>query len=348
MGIEFPKSFRNEEELDSYLSIPYPETIELMKRLEGDIILIGVGGKVGPSLARTLINACHEAKVEKQIYGVDLFPDKAIQDKIQAMGVQTIACDLLDPVAVEKLPRVRNVIYLAGRKFGEVGSETLTWMINVVASENVARTYSNSNIVAFSTGCVYSLVSAESGGSVETDQPLPVGEYANSCLGRERIFEYYSTRGSSKTLLFRLNYAVELRYGVLVDIAKKVYAGQPVELSVGTVNMIWQGDVVNRAILCLEHTAKPAVALNVTGSEMLSVIDLAESFGKLFEKPVSFVGEDAGRAYLANASRSISLFGESKVDVQTLIPWVADWITSGRELIDKPTHFQVTNGQFLD
>jgi len=348
MVLEVPKAFRGEEELDAYLVVPYPATVDLMKRLEGDVMIVGVGGKVGPSLARTALNACREAGVRKRVYGVDLFPQEEVRQRIQALGVETIACDLLDPKAVDRLPRVRNILYLAGRKFGEVGSEFLTWMINVVAAENVARTFQDSSLVAFSTGCVYALVSPEGGGSVETDRPMPVGEYANSCLGRERIFEYYAERGTLRVLLFRLNYSVELRYGVLVDIAQKVYNGQPVERSVAAVNVLWQGDTVNRALLCLGHVACPAAALNITGGEILSVTGLAERFGKLFGKPVCYRGEDAGKAYLANAAESIRLLGPPRVHPDTIMPWVAEWIKSGGRQLGKPTHFQVTDGQFLD
>lgn len=348
MPIQIPKLINNEGELDSFISTPYPETIEFLKRLDGDIMIVGVGGKVGPSLAGILIKACNEAHVQKKIYGIDLFPDKAIQRSIEELGVETIPCDLLDLKSVENLPKVPNIFYLAGRKFGEVGSETLTWMINVVASENVARTFKNSRIVAFSTGCVYSLVSPESGGSTEGDKPLPVGEYANSCLGRERVFEFYAEKNFNKVLLFRLNYAVELRYGVLFDIARKVLSGEPVDRSVEMVNIIWQGDAANRAILCLEKATSPASPLNITGGELLSVTKIAETFGEIFNKPVSFSGKDTGKGYLANAAKSMEMFGPTQVNPEIILPWVAHWIKVGNKQMDKPTHFQITDGQFLD
>ena len=221
-------------------------------------------------------------------------------------------------------------------------------MINVIVPGIVARRYWQSRIVAFSTGCIYALQAPSTGGSRECDLPQPVGEYANSCLGRERIFEYYSEKAKTAVLLYRLNYSVDLRYGVLVDIARKVFEGQPVDLSVGALNCIWQGDANNRALLCLEQAASPAVPLNITGPDTLTITDLAERFGKLFGKPVCFTGKDSGKAYLADATRSIELFGKPKVSTDTLIEWVADWIANGGELLDKPTHFQVTDGQFLD
>lgn len=343
-----PDTIKNEKQLDEFLSLPYPETIEMMKRLQGDIMILGAGGKMGPSLAAAAVRACREAGIAKRIIAVDLFPEQGAMGKIKDTGAEAIACDLLDPAQVDSLPRAENVIFMAGRKFGAVGSETLTWMINVIVPENVCRVFSKSRIVAFSTGCVYALVPPDSGGSVETDFPMPVGEYANSCLGRERVFEYFAERYKTPVLLFRLNYAVELRYGVLADIARKVWAGEPVERSVGAVNFIWQGDAVNRALLCLELASAPAVPLNVTGAETLRLEDIAQKFGEFFVKPVRFCGADSGKAYLSNAARSIELFGAPRVTSDAIMRWTADWIQQGGVLYDKPTHYQVTDGQFLD
>lgn len=344
----FSKTFSSEEELDNFLSEPYPLTIEMMKRLEGDIIILGAGGKMGPTLANLALLACKAADVKKRIIAVDLFPDNLIKGKLEKHGIETIKCDLLNYEEVAKLPKVKNVIYMAGRKFGEKGSETLTWMINVIASNNVASAFKGSNIVAFSTGCVYSLMSAKSQGSLETDFPLPVGEYANSCLGRERIFQFYSERYKTKLLILRLNYAVELRYGVLVDIAQNVYNKRPVDISVVAFNFIWQGDANNRALLCLEKTSSPPEILNITGSKIYSTKETALEFGKLFDVKVEFVGENQDKAYLSNAEKSIRLFGEPKIQYQQIIRWIADWIKGGGANLGKPTHFTVTDGQFLD
>lgn len=331
-----------------FLTDPYPELIQMMKRLDGDIMVLGAGGKIGPSLVMLAHDACYQAKVKKQIIAVDKVFHKWQKDIFNAAGIKFIMCDLLNLKEVQKLPQVNHIIFMAGRKFGEIGSETLTWMINVIVPNNVAQTFKKSNIVAFSTGCVYALTSPKSGGSKETDNPAPVGEYANSCLGRERVFEYYSDKYGTKVLLFRLNYAVDRQYGVLVDIAQQVYAKQPVDLTVNWTNVIWQGDAINRALLCLKHTASPPVKLNITGKEILSVQNIVQEFGKLFGVPVTFTGTDSGKAYLSNPNRSYKLFGKPKVSVSQMIEMIAEWIQYGGELLGKPTHYQVIDGQFLD
>jgi nucleoside-diphosphate-sugar epimerase len=327
---------------------PYPKLIQMMKRLDGDIMVLGAGGKIGPSLVMLAHSACYQSKVKKQIIAVDIAFAKWQKDLFNAAGIKPIECDLLNLKAVQQLPRIKNIIFMAGRKFGELGSETLTWMINGIVPHHVAQTFKKSNIVAFSTGCVYALTSPESGGSKESDNPAPIGEYAYSCLARERIFEYYAQKYGTKVLLFRLNYAVEERYGVLVDIAKQVYDRKPVDLTVSWTNVIWQGDAINRALLCLEHTANPPAILNVTGKEILSVRVIAQEFGKLVNVPVTFTGTDSGKAYLSNPNRSYKLFGKPKVSVPQMIEMIADWIQHGGELLGKPTHFQITDGQFLD
>ncbi|MBM3335965.1 epimerase, partial [Candidatus Sumerlaeota bacterium] len=259
----------------------------------------------------------------------------------------TIVCDLANVEDMARLPKVKNVIFMVGRKFGVAGSEHDTWVTNTVIAGNAAATFRESNIVAFSTGCVYPLVSPQTGGSVETDATIPVGEYGNSCLGRERVFQYFSARYGTHVLLFRLNYAIDMRYGVLLDIAQAVFSGEPVDMSVSTANVIWQGDANNRALLCLEHTANPPAALNVTGPELLYVKDLAAQFAKIFGVTVRFKGNNSGIAYLSNAARSIALFGPPRVSVEQMVQWIANWVRLGGRTLGKPTHFQVTDGQFL-
>ncbi len=342
------KTPANENELEEILSEPYPETIEMMRRLDGDIILLGVAGKVGPSLARMAVKACKAAGVEKRVIGVARFSDPAQKSLLGAAGVETITCDLSDAAQVAALPKVKNVIFLAGRKFGDVGSEPLTWIMNVIVPNNVAQEFVDSRIVAFSTGCVYPLLKVDGPGSSETDPALPVGEYANSCLGRERIFEHFSNTKGTEVLQYRLNYAIDLRYGVLTDIAQPIWEGRPVNRSVPVFNIIWQGDANNRALLCLEHTASPAAIMNITGPETLKTEDIAKKFGELFNKPVTFVGEPGANAFLNDASRSMELWGQPKVSADELIRMTAEWIMAGGRNLNKPTHFQVTDGQFLD
>jgi len=344
LKLNIPDVIKSEEELEAVLSEPYPETVAFMERIQGDIIILGASGKMGVSLAHTIKRACKMAGVHKRIIAVD----KIKNEKLEQPGIETISCDLLVPDEVARLPLADNVIFMAGRKFGEIGSEDLTWMINTIVPYNVCRKFAGSRIVAFSTGCVYPLVSAASGGSNETDPPDPVGEYAASCLGRERVFEYFSRNKNTPTLLFRLNYAIDLRYGVLLDIAQRIYNDEPVDLSVSHANVIWQGDAVNRAILSLDHAAIPPTVLNVTGGEILCVKDLAEQFADLLGKKVRFKGKDTGKAYLSNASRSIHLFGSPRVSVARMVKWTSEWLKLGGPTLNKPTHFQVTDGQFLD
>ena len=345
--MEIPEVISSEEALEEALATPYPELVEMMRRLDGDILILGVAGKMGPSLAHLAFNACKQAGVRKRIIGVSRFSDEAQRENLERLGIETIVCDLLNAEQVESLPKVKNVIFMVGRKFGMVGSESLTWTTNTSAPANVARSFWQSRIVAFSTGCVYALVSAATGGSVETDAPAPIGEYACSCLERERIFQQCSEQYGTPVLLFRLNYAIDLRYGVLVDIAQDVYAGRPVDITVAVVNVIWQGDANNRALLCLEHTSSPAAILNVTGPEILSARSVAEQFVRIFRKDVKYAGVSSGIAYLSNPARSVELFGPPRVSAQQLIEWIADWVRRGGRTLGKPTHFQVTDGQFL-
>lgn len=338
----------NENELELKLSEPYSETVELMKRLDGDILLLGVAGKVGPSLARLAVRACEAAGVKKRIIGVARFSDPEQKTALERDGVETIVCDLSDADQVAALPKVKNVIYLAGRKFGDVGSEPLTWIMNVVVPHNVGAAFAGSRIVAFSTGCVYALADVTGKGSPESERPVPVGEYANSCLGRERVFDYHSEKSGSSVLHYRLNYAIDLRYGVLSDIALPIWEGRPVDRSVPVFNVIWQGDANNRALLCLEHTAVPGKPLNITGPEFLNTEEVAMKFGELLGKPVTFKGEPVKTAYLNDATESFKLFGQPKVSADELIQMTADWIKGGGRNLNKPTHFTVTDGQFLD
>lgn len=345
---KYPEYIENEEQLNELLSRPDQEVIDLMKTLDGDILFLGIAGKMGPTIADMAIRACKEAGIEKTIYGVSRFSKPGSRDALEKIGVKTIACDLMDQEKVQDLPKVKNVIFMAGRKFGVVGTETLTWMMNTIVPYHVASAFKESRIVVFSTGCVYSLETPESGGSSEKDIPVPVGEYANSCLGRERVFDHYSRTAGTEMLFYRLNYAIDLRYGVLVDIAQKILDDKPISLSADHANIIWQGDASNRALLCLKHVNSPGMPLNITGPECLSVKELATKLGEYLGKQVKFEGKPAGRCYLNNASKSFDLFGQPKVKPEQMIRWVAHWLKKEGSTLDNPTHFEVTDGQFLD
>lgn len=335
-----------EKELIGKLSEPSSQTVQMMKSMNGDIIILGVAGKVGITLAIMAKRAIEKAGVSKKVIGVARFSNPGVKKQLDSYGIETVTCDLSDYESVKKLPIVENVIFMAGRKFGTTGNTSLTWIMNVLLPGYAAEHYKNSRIMAFSTGCVYPLVPVEHGGLREEDPTDPVGEYSQSCLGRERVFEHYSMEYGTKVCLFRLSYAIDLRYGVLHDIAQKVYHNQPVDLTVGYFNCIWQGDVNNRALLCLEQCESPANPLNVSGPEIVSVKYVAERLGKIFNKKVQFVNEPGPANYLSNTTKAIGLFGYPAVTLDTMIKWTAEWIEQGGSSLGKPTHFEVSDGQY--
>ena len=343
---EYPNKILNEEQLDEVLSVPSQAVIEMMKRLDGDLMILGINGKMGLTLGRQALNAIKASGVNKKVIGVSRFTDTDGREKLEEWGIETIACDLLDRDSVDKLPQVKNIIFMAGRKFGTTGSEELTWAMNTLVPANVGSHFRDSRIVVFSTGCVYPLVNMTSGGSIETDAPAAVGEYANSCLGRERAFEYSSKAYGAPTLLLRLNYAVDLRYGVLHDIAQQINNGDPVNNSVAYFNVLWQGDANAYALLALEQTASPAVPLNITGPETVSITYVATKLAELLGKPLKFVGEAGERSYLNNAAKSFSLFGYPRISLDQIIRWQAEWVKQGNRSLNKPTHFEVNDGKF--
>jgi len=344
--IDFPERIETEEQLDEMLSRPSAEVVGLMRRLEGDVAILGIAGKMGVTLGMLAVRATREAGVSRRVIGVARFSDPDSRAKLDAAGVETIACDLLDPEAVGRLPRAENVVFMAGRKFGTGGSEPLTWAANAIIPANVCRSFRESRIVAFSTGCVYPFVSAETGGSTEDSQPDPVGEYSQSCLARERVFQYYSIADGTPVCLFRLYYAIDLRYGVLHDIARKVWAGEPVDVTMGYFNMIWQGDANAMALRCLELCESPAAAINVTGPWVLRTRDTAQQFGRLMGRNVKITGCESSTVYLANASKAQELFGRPSVPVDRMMEWTAQWVMAGGRSLGKPTHFEVTDGRF--
>lgn len=344
--MEYPDKILNEENLEEILSKPSNMVVEMFRRLDGDIIFLGIAGKIGPSLARMAFRACKLAGVTKRIVGVSRFRDPKEKALIESYGIETIQGDLLDRNFLESLPKLKNVFFLAGMKFGSEDNLSLTWAMNSYLPALVADYFKGSKIVAYSTGCVYPLVSVKSGGSLETDIPQPVGEYAQSCLGRERMFEYGSLRNHTPIALIRLNYAVELRYGVLVDIAIKVKNNDPIDLAMGYFNVIWQGDANEQVLLSLETASSPANIINITGEEILRVGDIAREFGKLFGVDPKLTGEEAYTALLNNSTKAFELFGKPKVPVSKIIEWTAEWMTADKKLLGKPTHFEVRDGKY--
>ncbi len=334
------------DQLEAALAQPNAADVEFMRALSGDVVIVGAGGKMGPSLAHRVQRARELAGTSQCIIAVSRFSDATSRAVLEAAGVTVIPCDLLNRDEVERLPDAANVLYLAGRKFGSSDRSDLTWAINTVAPAYVAHRYAASRIVVFSTGNVYPFVSAASGGSVEADAVEPRGEYANSCLGRERVFEFFAREHGTRCLLFRLNYAVDLRYGVLVDIARKVHNNQPVSLSVAHCNVIWQGDANSYALRALALCDTPPRILNVTGAEIVSVKQTAEWFARRFGREVSFHGTPSDTALLNNATLCHQLLGQPEIALDELMHRVAHWIECGGESLNKLTKFEVTDGKF--
>jgi nucleoside-diphosphate-sugar epimerase len=339
-------SIRDVDELEDLLSEPTEGLVRDVAKLEGDIVVLGVGGKMGPTLARMAKRASDAAGISRRVIGVARFSNSKLEDRLQSWGIETIRCDLLDRKALACLPDAPHVVYMAGMKFGCTGQESLTWAMNSFLPGIVSERYCESRIAAFSTGNVYGLSPFTAGGSREHDSLNPAGDYAMSCLGRERIFEHFSRAQHTKMSIIRLNYATELRYGVLVDIAQRVFSDQPVALSMGYLNAIWQRDASAMSFQSLAHASSPPFVINVAGPELLSVRRVAETFGELLQKPVRFEGAEAEDALLSNAKKSHDLFGPPSVSAEQMMVWIADWVSRGGETLAKPTHFEERAGKF--
>lgn len=334
------------DKLELALSEPTPGLLADLKKIPGDIIILGVGGKMGPTLAKMARRALDQLGRKDKVIGVARFSSKELPRDLESHGVLSVPCDLLDRASVAKLPDAPNIIFMAGQKFGTSSGPELTWAMNTLVPANAAERYAKSKIVVFSTGCVYSFVPVTSAGSREDDPLGPPGDYANSCVGRERIFTHFAKKNSTPTAIYRLNYAVELRYGVLVDLSQKILAGEPIDVSMGHCNLIWQGDANARAIQLLAHAATPPFVLNVTGHGAFTIRSLATRLGELLGRPAQFTGTEAGTAWIADASKSYKLFGPPTVNIDQVLVWVADWMKHGRSTLNKPTHFETRDGKF--
>jgi nucleoside-diphosphate-sugar epimerase len=339
-------SIRDLAHLEELLSEPDDPVIEALGRLPGDILVLGVAGKMGPTLARMARRASDSAGVRRRVIGVARFTDQAAESSLREHGVETIRCDLLDPDSLSRLPDAPNVVFMTGMKFGSTGREAQTWATNTHIPGLVARRFAGSRIVALSTGNVYGLIPIDRCGSKEISIPYPQGEYAMSCLGRERIFEHFSRSMGTPTAVIRLNYAIEMRYGVLVDLALKVMAGEPIDLAMGYFNAIWQGDASAMTLRALGHAASPPLILNVSGPETLSVRRVAERFGEILGRPTMFHGKESSEALLSDTSEAVELFGPPRVHIDRVIGWTADWLSRGGPTSGKPTRFEVRDGQF--
>lgn len=341
-----PPLIKTEIQLESYLSEPTDEVITSMAALEGDILILGVGGKMGPTLAKQAKRAIDLAGITKKVIGVSRFSTPGVREGLQEAGIETIAADLLSEDCLKNLPNIQNVILMAGRKFGSIDNESLTWAMNSYMPGRVADTYKDSRFVIFSTGNVYPLTPVSHGGATECLPPVPIGEYAQSCLSRERICTYFSSQFGTQMAILRLNYAIDLRYGILLDIAEKVYTEQPISLEMGNVNVIWQRDANAVALRVFAHCQSPPLILNLTGPETVSVRYLASRFGALFNKSPHLEGSESETALLSNASQCHRLFGYPRVSLEQMIEWVAEWVRIGGPTLRKPTHFEVRDGKF--
>lgn len=325
---------------------PSPALLNDIARLEGDILLLGVGGKMGPAMARLAKAAVEAAGIQKKITGVSRFSEPGLQEELNGLGIETIKADLLKDEELQGLPAAKNVIYLAGQKFGTTGKEAYTWAMNTYLPGRVAEKYRDARIVVFSTGNVYPLSPVLNGGLTEDVSAAPVGEYGQSCLGRERMFQYFSSLYGTPLFIYRLNYANDVSYGVLLEIAKSVCEQREIDLRMGHVNVIWQGDANEIAIRALLHCEAPPKTVNVTGPETVAVRWLAEEFGKRMGKTPRFVGNEQPDALLSNSAECFKLFGYPRVTLKQMIDLIAGWVTGGGKTINKPTHFQEREGKF--
>lgn len=344
--VSLPTSIADVQQLEDLLSEPTAAVVDTLGRLDGDLLLLGVGGKMGPTLARMARRAFDLAGVRRRVIGVSRFSTVESEQKLQASGVETIRCDLLDDDAVARLPDAPYVIFMTGKKFGSSDQGALTWATNTYVPSIVCKKWRRSRIVAFSTGNVYDLVPVDGGGSRESDAPRPIGEYAMSCLGRERMFEHFSRTLGIPMALVRLNYACELRYGVLVDLAQKVWHGETIDLTMGYFNILWQGDANAVALRLLEAATVPPAIFNLTGPETLSVRATATRFGAFFGKEARLTGNEADTALLSNARATLARFGPPRVSAELLMRWIADWTMRGGVTLQKPTHFATRDGRF--
>jgi nucleoside-diphosphate-sugar epimerase len=343
---ELPKAIVDEEQLESLLSHSTEAADSALTRIDGDVLVLGVGGKMGPSLARMIVRASEKAGVRRRVFGVSRFSSAGLEQLLKESGIETIRGDLSDEAFVRNLPDAPNIIFMTGQKFGTSADASATWAMNAYVPTLVCRRFPASRILAFSTGNVYPFVPIESGGSVETDQLNPVGEYGMSALGRERMFEYFSRRQGTPVTIVRLNYAVEMRYGILVDLAQQVLAGEPIDVTMGYANVIWQGDANALALASLADAASPPFVINVAGPDLLDVREACRHFGRLFGKPPAFNREPAATALLSNAAKAYARYGRPRVELKQLIEWTADWLRRGGKTWNKPTHFQARDGQF--
>lgn len=337
-----PESILDEEELEEFISRPTQELIDDMSALDGDIIILGVGGKVGPCLARM----AKRAAPHKRILGVARFTNSNIRTRLESWGIETLSCDLLDREAVHSLPKFANVIYMAGRKFGTSGDEAFSWAMNTHVPGIVAEAYRESRIIVFSTLCVYPYSDVIELTCDEDTPPNPIGEYANSCVGRERIFQYFSEKFRTEGRIIRLNYAIDLRYGVLFDVANWVNRGEPIDLTTGHASVIWHGDVNNQVLRSFSRCETPMAPLNIGGVKPTSIRKLAHMFSDRLGKEPKFLAKESANAWVNRTDKALNHFGHPVVDLEHMVDWVANWVQRDMPNYGNPTKYEVRHGGF--
>ncbi len=345
-GQALPELIETEAELEEILSRPTEPVVQAVSELEGDILILGVGGKIGPTLASMVKRASSEAGADKRVIGLDYQFADDVRERLEAAGIETQTADLTDPAQVRDLPEVENVIFMAGMKFGATGAEALVWALNVYMPALVADRFANSRIAVFSSGNIYGFTPVAAGGSTESSEVRPDGDYAQSILGRERMFEHFSNKHGNPVTLVRLNYAIDLRYGILLDVGQQVYAQQPVDVTMGHVNVIWQGDVNAQVIRCLTLAEAPPRIINITGPETVPIRYVATRFAELFGVEPIIEGVESDTALLSNSAEAAGVFGYPRVPLDRMIRWVAHWIEIEGPTLAKPTHYETRDGKF--
>ena len=342
----YPATVDTLDQLEDLLSEPSPAAIEALGKIAGDVLVLGVGGKMGPSLARMAVRASQAAGVRRRVIGVARFSQSDLPQQLNAWGIETIRADLLDARQLSDLPECPNVIAMTGMKFGSSGNPSLTWAMNAYLAGMISQRFARSRIVAFSTGNIYPMTSVTLGGAREEDPVGPIGEYAMSCLGRERMYEHFSRTQGTPMALVRLNYAHELRYGVIVDMAQQIWAEQPIDVTMGNFNAIWQGDANAMSLAALADVAAPPWTFNLAGPETLSMRRVCEQLAARMTKSVTFVSQEAGTALLSNGQRALHRYDYPRVSIDQLIDWIAAWVMRGGPSLGKPTHFETRDGKY--
>lgn len=337
-----PERFEDVRQLEELLSQPSDGLVRDLERAHGHIMVLGVGGKMGPTLARM----AKRAAPRRRVIGVARFSQPGLRGELETQGVECVEADLLSREALARLPDAPNIVFMAGRKFGSTGSEWLTWAMNAHVPALVAERFAHSRIVAFSTACVYPFVSTSGNGATEDVPPTaPSGEYANSCVARERMFQHFSHQFQTPGRLLRLSYAIDMRYGVLHDVAQKILRREPIDLAMGHANIIWQGEANDWALRSLAHCETPTSPLNLSGPK-ISIRDVAQALGQRLGMEPLLTGQEAPTAWLVDCTRAFALFGPPRVGLDRMLDWTADWVRRGGETLGKPTHYEARDGKY--